>query len=30
MQTSIKYLDIVTEIMDKINETTIAEHETDK
>ncbi|KAA6392081.1 MAG: hypothetical protein EZS28_012390 [Streblomastix strix] len=30
MKTSIKYLDIVTDIMDKINETTIAEHEADK
>jgi hypothetical protein len=30
MQTSIKYLDIVNDIMDKINETTLAEHEIDK
>ncbi|KAA6369521.1 MAG: hypothetical protein EZS28_034953 [Streblomastix strix] len=30
MKTSVKYLDIVTDIMDKINETTIAEHEADK
>ncbi|KAA6378297.1 MAG: hypothetical protein EZS28_026176 [Streblomastix strix] len=30
MKTSIKYLDIVIDIMDKINETTIAEHEADK
>ncbi|KAA6371573.1 MAG: hypothetical protein EZS28_032902 [Streblomastix strix] len=30
MKTSIKYLDIVTDIMDKINETTIAEHDADK
>ncbi|KAA6399671.1 MAG: hypothetical protein EZS28_004804 [Streblomastix strix] len=30
MKTSIKYLDIVTDIMDKINETVIAEHEADK
>ncbi|KAA6364890.1 MAG: hypothetical protein EZS28_039583 [Streblomastix strix] len=30
MKTSIKYLDIVTDIMDKINETVIAEHDADK
>ncbi|KAA6390465.1 MAG: hypothetical protein EZS28_014006 [Streblomastix strix] len=30
MKTSIKHLDIVTDIMDKINETTIAEHDADK
>ncbi|KAA6363575.1 MAG: hypothetical protein EZS28_040897 [Streblomastix strix] len=30
MKTSIKYLDIVTDIKDKINETTIAEHDADK
>ncbi|KAA6378096.1 MAG: hypothetical protein EZS28_026378 [Streblomastix strix] len=30
MKTSIKYLNIVTDIMDKNNETTIAEHDADK
>ncbi|KAA6357787.1 MAG: hypothetical protein EZS28_046686 [Streblomastix strix] len=30
MKTSIKYLDIVTDIMDKINEMVIAEHDADK